>query len=76
MEEEEANTILSSHDGGRLLGEQSPTIPHSRELQVAKIHGGEWGYKNMLGLEGRPLWPRIYYPCSNPIGKYILEELV
>jgi hypothetical protein len=30
----------------------------------------------MLGLEGRPFWPRLDYPLSNPVEKSILEELV
>jgi hypothetical protein len=32
--------------------------------------------RNMLGLEGGPLWPRLDYPFSNPIEKSILKELV
>jgi len=44
VEEEEVMTILASHDGGRLLGEQSSAIHHSQELLVAKIHGEEQGY--------------------------------
>jgi hypothetical protein len=44
VEEEEVMTSLVNHDGGRLLGEQSPAIHHSRELQVAKIHGEAQGY--------------------------------
>jgi hypothetical protein len=39
VEEEEVMTIFSIHDGGILLGEQYPTIHHSQELEVAKIHG-------------------------------------
>jgi hypothetical protein len=41
MEEEEVKTNLASHDGGRLLGGQYPSIHHSRELQVANINEGE-----------------------------------
>jgi hypothetical protein len=37
--EEEVMTSLASHDGGRPLGEQSPAIHYSREIQVVKIHG-------------------------------------
>jgi hypothetical protein len=40
VEEEEVNTNLASHDSGILLGEQSPHIRHSQEIQVAKIHEG------------------------------------
>jgi hypothetical protein len=49
VEEEEVMTSLASHDGGRLLGEQSPAIHHSRELQVAKIHGEAQGYQEHFG---------------------------
>jgi hypothetical protein len=31
---------------------------------------------NMLGLERRPLWPRLDYPFSNLIEKSNLKELV
>jgi hypothetical protein len=44
VEEEEVKINLDSHDGGILLGEQSPAIFHSRELQVAKKHEGAQGY--------------------------------
>jgi hypothetical protein len=39
VEEEEVMTSLANHNGGRLLGEQSPAIHHSQELLVSKIHG-------------------------------------
>jgi hypothetical protein len=32
--------------------------------------------RDMLGLEGRPLWSRLDYPLSNPIEKSSFEELV
>jgi len=44
MEEEHVETNWASHDVGRLLGEQSPAIRHSMELQVATRHEGEQGY--------------------------------
>jgi hypothetical protein len=44
VEEEEVMTSWASHDGGILLGEQSPTIHHFQELLVAKIHGEAQGY--------------------------------
>jgi hypothetical protein len=50
MEEEEVMTILANHEDGRLLGEQSPTIHHSQELQVAKIHGEAQGYQDHFGV--------------------------
>ena len=37
---------------------------------------GHRDIKDMLGLEGRPLWCRLDYPLSNPIEKSILKELV
>jgi hypothetical protein len=49
VEEEEVKTNLASHDGGRLLGEQSPSIHHSQELQVAKIHEGAQVYQEHAG---------------------------
>jgi hypothetical protein len=76
VEEEEVKTNLDSHDGGILMGEQSSAIHHSRKLQVAKIHEGHRNTRNMWGLEGRPLWPRLDYPLSNPIEKSILKEPV
>jgi hypothetical protein len=48
-EEEEVMTNLASHDGGKLMGEQSHAIHHSWELQVAKIHGEEQGYQEHVG---------------------------
>jgi hypothetical protein len=50
VEEEEVMTNLASHDSGRLLGEQFPTIHHSRELHVAKIHGEAHGYQEHVGI--------------------------
>ena len=49
VEEEEVMSILTSHDGGRLLGEQPPAIHNYRELQVAKIHGEAHGYQEHFG---------------------------
>jgi hypothetical protein len=40
----EGRANISSHDVGRLLGEQSPSIHHSKELQVAMKHEGGHGY--------------------------------
>jgi hypothetical protein len=68
--------MFSSHDGGRLLGEQSHAIHHSLELQVAKIHGEARGTRKKLGLEGRPLWSRLDYPFPTLIEKPILKKLV
>ena len=69
-------TNLASHDGGRLMGEQSLAIHHSRELQVAKYMRGHMDTRNMLGMEGRPLWPRLDYPLSNLIEKSSFKEMV
>jgi len=41
--------ILTNHDGGRLLGEKYPTIHHSQELQVAKIHEEAQRYQEHAG---------------------------
>ena len=49
MEEEEVMTSLASHDDGRLLGKQSPTIHHYWELQVANIHEESQGYQEHVG---------------------------
>jgi len=49
VEEEEVMTSLSSHAGGRLLGEQSLAIHHSQQLQVVKIHGEAQGYQEHFG---------------------------
>jgi hypothetical protein len=49
VEEEEVMTSLANHDGGRLLGEQSPAIHHSWELQVAKIHWEAPRYQEHFG---------------------------
>jgi hypothetical protein len=45
VEEEQVETNWASHNVGRLLGEQSPTIHHSQELQVAMKHEGGQGYQ-------------------------------
>jgi hypothetical protein len=50
--EEEVMTSLAYHDGGRILGEKSLDIHHSREIQVAKIHGEAQGYQEHFG-DGR-----------------------
>jgi hypothetical protein len=50
VEEEEVMTNFPIHDGGKLLGEQSPTIHHSWELQVAKINGEARGYQEHFGV--------------------------
>jgi hypothetical protein len=44
VDEEEVKKNLARHNGGRLQGEQSPTICHSCKLQVANIHEGAQGY--------------------------------
>jgi hypothetical protein len=49
-------TNLASHDGGRLLGEQSPAIHHSREIQVAKIHERAHGYQVLAPKMNQSLW--------------------
>jgi hypothetical protein len=50
VEEEGEMTSWDSHDGGRLLGEKPPTIHHSWELLVAKIHGEAQGYHTNYGV--------------------------
>jgi hypothetical protein len=50
VEEEKVETNWASHDVGRLLGEQSPSIRHSQELQVAMKHEGGQGYQGHVGV--------------------------
>jgi hypothetical protein len=50
VEEEQVETYLAIHDVGRLFGEQSPTIHHSHELQVAMKHEGTQGYQGHVGV--------------------------
>jgi hypothetical protein len=76
VEEEAIMTNLASHDGGRLLDEQSPAIHHSRNFRLQRYMQRHMDTRNILGLEGRPLWSRLDYPLSNPIEKSSLEELI
>jgi hypothetical protein len=47
-----------------------------RNFRLQRYMRGHRDTRNMLGMEGRPLWPRLDYPLSNPIEKSILKELV
>jgi hypothetical protein len=73
VEEEQVETNWASHDVGRLSGGQSLAIHHFQGLQVVMRHEGELGYQGHVGLEGRPFWPRLDHPLSNPVEKSSLE---
>jgi hypothetical protein len=45
-------------------------------FRLKRYMRGNRDTRNMLGLEGRPLWPSLDYPLSNPIEKSSLKEMV
>jgi hypothetical protein len=53
-----------------------PSFIILRDFRLKKNMRGHMDTRDILGLEGRPLWSRLAYPLSNPIEKSILEELV
>jgi hypothetical protein len=46
-----------------------------RKFKLQRYMRGHRGTRNMLGMEGRPLWLRLDYPLFNPIEKSILKEM-
>jgi hypothetical protein len=47
-----------------------------RNFRLQRNMRGNRDNKDIVGLEGRPLWSRLDYPLSNPIEKSSSKELV
>jgi hypothetical protein len=45
-------------------------------FRLQRYMGRHRDTRNILGLEGRPLWSRLNYPLPNPIEKPSLKKLV
>jgi hypothetical protein len=68
-------TSWASHDVGKLLGGQSPTIHHFQGPRVVRKHEEVQGYGGLWGLERRPFRPRLDYSLPNPIKEFSMKQL-
>jgi hypothetical protein len=76
VEEEDAMTSWASHNGGRLsIDDLLPSIIF-RNFWLHGYMRRNMNTRDILRLEGRPLWSGLNYPFPNPIEEPNLKQMV